>query len=85
MKPKKMGFIKILSYLYSKINSFEYSKVKERALFTKPRLNKGNKSCESLALEPSWRTWFSEYEAPFLAWKKYPKLYKLEYKSKLHI
>ena len=24
---KKMGFIKILSYLYSKINSFEYSKV----------------------------------------------------------
>ena len=27
MKPKKMGFIKILSYLYSKINSFEYSKV----------------------------------------------------------
>ena len=42
MKPeKKMGFIKILSYLYSKINSFEYSKVKERTLFTKPRLNKG--------------------------------------------
>ena len=41
MKPKKMGFIKILSYLYSKINSFEYSKVKERALFTKPRLNEG--------------------------------------------
>ena len=38
----KMGFIKILSYLYSKINSFEYSsKVKRWDLFTKPRLNKG--------------------------------------------
>ena len=36
-----MGFIKISFYLYSKINSFEYSKVKEWDLFTKPRLNKG--------------------------------------------
>ena len=36
-----MGFIKILSYLYSKINSFEYSsKVKKWALFTKPSLMK---------------------------------------------
>ena len=41
MKPKRMGFIKIVSYLYSKINSFEYSsKVKKQALFTKPSLMK---------------------------------------------
>ena len=40
MKPKKMGFIKILSYLYSKINSFEYSKVKERALSIQTKFNK---------------------------------------------
>ena len=37
-----MGFIKILFYLYSKINSFEYfSKVKKRPLFTKPSFNEG--------------------------------------------
>ena len=35
-----MGFIKILSYLYSKINSFEYSKVKERALSIQTKFNK---------------------------------------------
>ena len=35
-----MGFIKILSYLYSKINSFEYSKVKEWALFLQTKFNK---------------------------------------------
>ena len=32
--------------------------------------NKGNRSCESLALEPSWRTWFGEYKVLFLAWTK---------------
>ena len=37
-----MGFIKILFYLYSKINSFEYfSKVKKWPLFTKPSFNEG--------------------------------------------
>ena len=35
-----MGFIKILFSLYSKINSFEYSKVKERALFMQTKFNK---------------------------------------------
>ena len=36
-----MGFIKILYYLYSKINSFEYSsKVKRQALFIQTKFNK---------------------------------------------
>ena len=35
-----MGFIKISFYLYSKINSFEYSKVKERALSIQTKFKK---------------------------------------------
>ena len=44
-----MGFIKILFYLYSKINSFEYfSKVKKWPLFTKQGFHEGLRAKQGL-------------------------------------
>ena len=49
MKFKKMAFVKLLFYLYSKINSLGYfSKVKMRPLFTKPSFNEGLRAKQGL-------------------------------------